>query len=120
MSPASRSLLALLACAGLGLAGNWPAWRGPHGDGHSPETDLPLRWSPTENVRWKVRLPADGNSTPAVWGDRILLTQATERGRRRALLCLDRATGKELWKAETTYADKETTHGTNPYCSASP
>ncbi len=120
MTSSLRALFVLLAGSGFALAGNWPAWRGPHGDGHCPETDLPLKWSPTENVRWKVALPADGNSTPAVWGDRVFLTQATERGRRRALLCLDRATGKQLWKAETTYADKETTHATNPYCSASP
>src|SRR5262249_47267918 len=33
---------------------------------------------------------------------------------------LDRAKGKELWKKEVSYEEKEPTHKTNPYCSASP
>src|SRR5205085_4322893 len=86
---------------------------------HTQEKDLPLKWSATENVRWKVALPAPGNSTPIIWRDRVFLTQAPEAGKR-ALLCLSRADGKQLWKAETTYKEKESTHGTNPFCSASP
>ncbi|MBI1918563.1 MAG: PQQ-binding-like beta-propeller repeat protein [Planctomycetes bacterium] len=110
----------MVACPGLALADNWPAWRGPTGDGHCAEKDLPLRWNRTENVRWKVPLPDAGNSTPVVWRDRIFLTQATEHGTRRALLCLDRGNGKELWNAEVQHKEKEPTHDTNPYCSASP
>ena len=120
MRSSPRVLIVLLACPGLALAGNWPAWRGPAGDGRCAEKDLPLRWGTAENVRWKVPLPDAGNSTPVVWRDRIFLTQATKGGTRRALLCLDRAGGKELWKAEVAYREKEPTHGTNPYCSASP
>jgi outer membrane protein assembly factor BamB len=101
-------------------ADNWPAWRGPHGDGHSAVKGLPLRWSRTENVRWKTPLPGPGNSSPIVWKDRVFLTQALEKGRRRAVLCLNRADGKLLWQRETLYTDKESTHQTNPYCSASP
>ena len=55
-------------------ADNWPAWRGADGMGRCKETDLPVKWSPTENVRWKVKLPGDGNSTPVVWGDRVFVT----------------------------------------------
>src|SRR5262245_20067896 len=62
-----RAFLLTLALTGAALADNWPAWRGRRGDGHSTETTAPLRWSRTENVRWKVPLPADGNSTPVVW-----------------------------------------------------
>ncbi len=116
------------ACAGLvGLiavtalpADDWPAWRGRHGDGHSSDKAPPLRWSRTENVRWKTALPEPGNSSPIVWKDRVFLTQALEAGRRRAVLCLDRATGKLLWQRETVYTEKEPTHETNPYCSATP
>jgi hypothetical protein len=57
---------------------NWPAWRGPTGQGHSSETDLPLTWSASENVRWKVELPAPGNSTPIVWGDHVFITQPND------------------------------------------
>jgi len=120
MTSPLRIVLLLIACPGLALADNWPAWRGPSGDGHCAEKDLPLHWNRTENIRWKVPLPDAGNSTPVIWHHRIFLTQATERGTRRALLCLDRGNGKELWKAEVQYKEKEPTHDTNPYCSASP
>lgn len=102
------------------LAANWPAWRGPTGDGVAAETGVPLKWSPTENVKWKTPLPERGNSSSIVWGDRVFLTQAIESERRRLLLCFDRATGKELWRAGTTYPGKEVTHATNPQCAASP
>jgi outer membrane protein assembly factor BamB len=106
--------------ASCAAADDWPAWRGPRADGYSAEKGLPVKWSPTENVRWKTPLPADGNSTPIISGGRLFLTQATEGGKKRSLWCLDRATGKLLWERTVHYAEKEPTHGTNPYCSASP
>jgi outer membrane protein assembly factor BamB len=107
----------LLTSAPL-LAENWPAWRGPTGDGVCTEKGVPLTWSPTENVKWKAALPEPGNSSPVVWGARVFVTQPI--GDQRMLLCFDRATGKELWRAGTRYEGKELTHATNPYCSASP
>lgn len=117
-------VLALLVglCAGNSFvrADNWPAWRGPDANGISRETNLPLTWSPEENVRWKVALPGPGNSTPIIWGDRIYLTQATDRGKQRSLMCLDRADGKLIWQKSVEYTQVEPTHNTNPFCSASP
>lgn len=109
-----------LSIPALALAENWPQWRGPQGTGVSPESNLPLEWSPTKNVRWKAKLPERGNSTPIVWGDKIFVTQSIEKEQRRTLLCLDRADGKVLWQAGTAYAAPEPTHPTNPFCSASP
>ena len=73
-----------------------------------------------ENVRWRVPLPERGNSTPVIWGDRVFVTQAVDAEHRRALMCFEKGSGKLLWKSGVTYADKELTHETNPYCSASP
>lgn len=102
-------------------AENWPNWRGPTGQGISLESGLPVEWSATKNVRWKVELPGPGNSTPVVWGDKVFLAQASgPDGQRRALMCFDRRTGKKLWNSGVTYREKETTHKTNPQCSASP
>jgi outer membrane protein assembly factor BamB len=109
-----------LGLASLVSADNWPAWRGPDANGHCRERNLPLKWSPHENIRWKTPLPDQGNSTPVIWGDRIFLTQATEKGRRRSLLCFDRGAGKLLWRQTVEYNKPEPTHPTNPYCSASP
>src|SRR5262245_31263377 len=118
-------------------ADNWPGWRGPDGQGQCAEKGVPLTWSAKENVRWKVKLPDEGSSTPIVWGDRIFLTQASEKSlwpakggkggqggpaiaKKRSLWCLDRATGKIVWQKDVIYDEKESTHPTNPYCSASP
>jgi outer membrane protein assembly factor BamB len=101
-------------------AGNWPAWRGPHGDGRCDEVGLPLHWSATENIAWAVELPERGNSTPVIWGDRVFITQAVQKENRRLVLCFDRRTGMKMWEAGTTYKEAEATHGTNPYCSGSP
>ena len=102
------------------FADNWPAWRGADGTGISRERNLPIRWSPTENIRWKVPLPEACNSTPVIWENHVFLTQGLDGGRRRALLALDRETGKTLWQCEVPCATKETTHRQNPPCSSSP
>jgi outer membrane protein assembly factor BamB len=110
----------LLLCAAALPAEDWPAWRGRKGDGHSSDKAPPLKWGRNENVRWKTPLPGPGNSSPIVCKDRVFVTQALEKGRRRALLCFARGDGKLLWQREVLYTGKESTHETNPYCSASP
>lgn len=113
-----RILVALVfTCAQLSAA-DWPAWRGPTGDGVCTETNLPTKWSATEHVKWRVALPERGNSTPVVSGGRVFLTQAV--GDRRTLMCFDRKDGKLLWQQGVTAGEKDPTHPTNPYCSASP
>lgn len=101
-------------------AANWPMWRGSNGDGTCVESGLPEKWSRTENIAWSVPLPEAGNSTPVVWGNQVFVTQAMKEGGKRMLICFDRASGKTLWNAGTTYTKPELTHSTNPYCSASP
>jgi outer membrane protein assembly factor BamB len=76
-------------------AGNWPHWRGPAYDGVSKETGLPMEWSATKNIVWKLPLPGIGGSTPAVWGERIFLT--SNDGKDLVLLCIS-TRGKVLWK----------------------
>jgi outer membrane protein assembly factor BamB len=102
------------------FSANWPSWRGPTNDGVTEETNLPQEWSATKTVKWKTPLPEGGNSTPAVWGGKVFVTQAVSAEKKRTLICFDKATGKMLWQYGPTYTEKETTHGTNPYCSASP
>jgi len=47
----------------------------------APRGNPPVRWSETENVRWKVEIPGHGSSTPIVFGDQVFLLTAikTER-----------------------------------------
>ena len=85
-------------------AENWPQWRGPSANGVSAETNLPLRWSATENVVWKLALPAWSGSTPIVWGDRIFLNVA-ENGSL-FLWAVDRNKGTPLWKRHLSDGDR--------------
>lgn len=101
-------------------ADNWPGWRGSQGIGTSAETGFPLRWSETENIRWRVPLPGPGNSTPIVWENQVFVTCATDQGKQRSLICFDRATGKEQWKQSVSFETIEVTHKTNPQCASSP
>jgi outer membrane protein assembly factor BamB len=92
---------AFVASAGLS-AENWPAWRGPSANGLSGEKNLPVRWSKTENITWKVDLPAWSGSSPIVWGDRIFLNVAEDlrqqQGDNLFLWSIDRNKGAVLWK----------------------
>src|SRR4051794_14794469 len=79
---------------------DWPRWRGPNADGVADGSDLPLRWSKTQNVRWTAKLPGWGTSSPVVYGDRVFVTtQVAQAGKKSLLtLCYHRNSGKELWR----------------------
>jgi len=111
--------ISLLAVAPT-FAANWPSWRGPSGDGATTEKNLPLKWSQTDNVRWRTELPGPGNSTPVVWGDRVFVSQFVKKEDRRTLMCFDLASGKLKWQSGVTYTERESTQENNPYCAGSP
>jgi outer membrane protein assembly factor BamB len=82
------------------FAEDWPEFRGPGGQGHSDERGLPVTWSETRNVRWKIAIPGKGWSSPAIQGDRIWLTTATEEGKSLRAISVDRNTGAILQNIE--------------------
>ncbi|MCI0416114.1 PQQ-binding-like beta-propeller repeat protein [bacterium] len=88
-------LFVFLLFASVLSAENWPHWRGPRRDGTSGETKLPVKWSQTENVVWRLPLPGEAAATPVIWGDRIFVTSAS--GNELVLLCISKA-GKILWQ----------------------
>jgi outer membrane protein assembly factor BamB len=88
--------VAMLAfVASSAVAENWPSWRGPTASGVASGENYPTQWSAEKNVKWKVKLPGLGNSTPVVWGDKIFLTSGIDG--QNNVLALDHA-GKELWR----------------------
>jgi outer membrane protein assembly factor BamB len=90
--------LVVLASASAVHADNWPGWRGPGNRGISAEKNLPLSWSRTKNVRWKVKLPGAGVSQPIVWDDRIFLTASDGRlNDQLHVYCHARGDGRLLW-----------------------
>ncbi len=77
-------------------AENWPEFRGPQGNGHAAEAQLPLTWSETENVSWKTPIHGKGWSSPVVWGSQIWMTTATADGHKLSVICVDKQSGKIL------------------------
>ena len=76
------TLVALAAVArGDGKPSAWPQFRGPNGSGVADDQKPPVEIGPEKNVKWKVAVPGQGESTPIVWGDRVFLTTAIETDR---------------------------------------
>jgi outer membrane protein assembly factor BamB len=91
--------LAALATAATLSAENWPQWRGPAKNGVSVERGLPLKWSTTENIAWKIAMPGRSGSTPIIWGETIFLNIGTaDRSGDLELWALDRGDGRVRWK----------------------
>jgi outer membrane protein assembly factor BamB len=110
----------LASDAPVALAENWPGWRGPRGDGTSHESPVPIRWSATENIAWKVPIPGSGHASPIVWEDRIFVVSCLEETQQRIVLCLDRETGRILWQRNVLTAPLEGKHHLNSFASSTP
>jgi outer membrane protein assembly factor BamB len=110
-------LAVLVPITGVSIKGggigndDWPAFRGPDRSGVSADKDLPTKWSDTDNLAWKVKLPGPGGSSPVILGDRVFLTCYTGYGAdrndpgeskdlKRHLLCIDRKKGEIRWDRE--------------------
>lgn len=92
-------------------AGDWPAFRGPEGSGVSDEVGLPVKWSKTENVRWKAELPGRGLASPVVVGNRVIVTASSGSQQDRLhVLCFDTKTGRKLWERQFKATGSTMTH----------
>ncbi len=99
MRRASATGIVAVAAAVTLSAENWPQWRGPSLNGVSSEKGLPIKWSTTENITWKLPMPGRSGSTPIIWGETIFLNVGTaDATGELELWSLDRNTGKVLWK----------------------
>ncbi len=115
----SFHFLAFLTCvaladasAGLAADTDWPAWRGPRADGIADDKPLPVEWSTTRNVRWSVKLPGWGTSSPLVHGEHVYITSEVpaDDGKSLLTLCYDRKSGQELWRHDFGFGANQKTH----------
>ena len=122
--PRILSAAGLFLCLSLNqtaaIAGDWPAWRGPQGDGISPETTAPLQWSPEAGLVWKIALPGIGRSSPIIFGDHVFVTTGTADDAARRVLCIERNTGKTLWNTIVHQGPGGKMHQDNTTASSTP
>jgi outer membrane protein assembly factor BamB len=128
------------------ISRNWHQWRGPEANGVSRTAKPPVIWNEDENIKWKVAIAGGGTSTPIIWQDKVFLLMAINTGKvdpslpkpedqpermfgikypntvyAFQVLCLDRDTGRELWRQTATERiPHEGHHGDNDFASASP
>jgi outer membrane protein assembly factor BamB len=108
---------AMMSPAVFAAEGDWPQWRGPAGDGHTSEKNVPVTWD-DKSIVWKTALPGSGQSSPVIAGDRIFLTSALESGRQRVVFCVDRQNGRIVWQEVVWTGTPEATHKMNGWASA--
>lgn len=102
---------------------NWPQFRGERASGVAHGCKPPVEFDvPSgKNVAWKTPIPGLGHSSPVIWGDRVFVTTCIsgqkdpqlkvglygdimpvqdDTEHRWLTYCLDKSTGKILWKQE--------------------
>ena len=123
MSRGAPLMVAVLAGLGLGVALGgeaWPQFRGPRGDGHHDEP-LPVRWSETENVRWKTPIRGKGWASPVIWDKQVWVATATEDGTELGAVCVDRENGRVVHNLTLfTVKTPQFCHAFNSYASPTP
>ena len=99
-------------------AEDWPRFRGVNGSGISGSENIPSEWTEAD-YQWVAELPGRGNSSPVIWSEHVYVTASDESAGERYLICLDQASGNELWRAGEPFA-KHKTHKNNSFASSTP
>jgi len=103
------------------MKADWPQFRGPDGQGHSKEKNVPLEWSDEKNVKWKMAVPGKGFSSPVIFNKQIWMTSAENEGKSLHAICLDKTSGKLIHNIKVITTDNPgPLHRLNGYASPTP
>ena len=103
-------------------AERWPNFRGPQNDNVAKHSQsLPTTWGEQENVMWKLPTDLRGWSSPAVWDNVAVMTEATADGLEMFAMAVDIRDGKLIWREKIFTNEKVgETHIMNSFASPSP
>ncbi len=116
------SLICLLLLANHAAASspaNWPQFRWPNSQGVADAEKPPVEFGPDKALLWRTPLPS-GVSSPCIWGDRIFVTAFDQAAQKLETLCLDRKTGKVVWRKDAPPHEIEKVHEVSSPANASP
>ncbi len=66
------------------------------------EADLPLTWSPEENQLWQAEILGDGQSSPVVWDDHVVVTSVDgDMKDQNIVTCYAVSSGAKQWQRES-------------------
>jgi outer membrane protein assembly factor BamB len=94
----------------------WPQFRGPNSSGLGGGKP-PVHFGPGQNVQWKTAV-GSGSSSPIIWAERLFLTEFDQG--KLATVCIDRATGKILWRRAVAVEKIEKVHKLSSPAAATP
>ena len=120
--PCTAAVLVALASLSL-TAQEWRQFRGPTGQGIAEGADLPVNWSETNNVAWKIAVPGRGWSSPVIAHGRVWLTTALPFGRDASLrlLSFDAESGRAAQDVEIVRLQRaELLNAKNSHASPTP
>lgn len=93
----SAFMLAVCMTAGFVQAQeNWPHWRGPHHNGISDSTSLPMKWSLTENIVWEHDKDTPYAPSGLLFDNKFYFLRSNNGN----LSCLDAQLGKEYYSGQ--------------------
>jgi outer membrane protein assembly factor BamB len=121
-----RLVFLLVLVQAVGARAQWPQFRGPAGNGvvagakDRSSLGLPIHWSESENVRWKIPVPYQGWSTPVVMEGLVWLTTATVDGHDFFVVGVDADSGAIRIQEKLFHADHPEPLGNPLNCYASP
>jgi len=101
MKQTKCSLILVFACVSWAMltlpatAQDWPQWRGPNRDGKATGFNAPKAWPKELSQKWKVAV-GKGDASPAIADGKIYAFARQDADE--LLVCLDAASGKELWR----------------------
>jgi outer membrane protein assembly factor BamB len=96
----------------------WPQFRGPDAQGIGKDgLRIPTTFGPEHHVVWKTPLP-NGHSSPCIWDNRIFITGFDKKAQKLETLCLERSSGKTLWRQTAPAQTIEHVHQINSPASA--
>lgn len=120
-------------------SGYWPQWRGPLATGAAIKGKPPIKFSETQNLKWKTPIPGKGHATPIVWGDKIIVQTAVPQNSGEVdmenwmtstqtdlvldykVILVNLNDGKIIWeKTVTSEKPEESTHELSSWASNSP
>lgn len=101
-----RWTLAGLLLSGAAQGQDWPGFRGAGRDGQVTGFQVPAAWPKELAKGWQVEI-GQGVTSPALVGGQLFLL--VREGEDEVALCLDAATGKEVWRdrLEVKYSPPE-------------
>ena len=123
MRAMTRLTLCFVCCLAMGdfaTGEDWMRFRGPTGQGFSSEVNLPVSWSASKNIKWKISLPGKGWSSPIVFKDQVFLTAATEEGVSCRVICVNRKDGSVAWDTEVHRQKPGAMRKQNSYATPTP